>query len=75
MDGDTVFALATARRSLRNGLQDLIEIGAVAGDCLARAIARAVHAASLPPAVPPGTSGSGARWVGPPAWKDRFSGA
>jgi L-aminopeptidase/D-esterase-like protein len=68
MDGDTVFALATARHPLRQGVQDLIEIGAVAADCLARAMARAVYEASVPPAI----SGTGARWLGPPAWKDRF---
>jgi L-aminopeptidase/D-esterase-like protein len=68
MDGDTVFALATARRPLRCCVQDQIEIGVVASDCLARAIARGVHSATLPPQVP----NSPARWTGPAAWRDRF---
>ncbi len=68
MDGDTVFALATARRPLRHGIQDLIEIGAVGADCLARAIARAVYEAS----VPSPASGVGERWQGPPSWRQRF---
>lgn len=63
MDGDTVFAAATGRRPLGNVVQDLIEIGAVAADCLARAVARAVYEATVP----------GAAWAGPPAWRDRFA--
>jgi L-aminopeptidase/D-esterase-like protein len=60
-DGDTVFAVATARAPLAERSHDLTEIGAVAADCLARAVARGVYeAASLPFA--------GAL----PAWKDRF---
>ena len=45
-DGDIVFAMATARRPLsetRN--RDVMRIGHLAADCLARAIARGVHAA------------------------------
>ena len=45
-DGDTVFALATARRSLPdNSAAEIARIGAIAADCLARAIGRAVVAA------------------------------
>ena len=35
MDGDTVFAVSTGQRPLAGGMQDLIEIGALAADCLA----------------------------------------
>jgi len=60
-DGDTVFAAATGTRPLTDEASDFIEIGALASDCLARAIARGVYeAAALPFA--------GAQ----PAWKDRF---
>jgi L-aminopeptidase/D-esterase-like protein len=46
-DGDVVFAVATGRRPLTQPT-DLFRIGALAADCLARAIARAVyHAADL----------------------------
>jgi len=62
MDGDTVFAAATGRRPLGNTVQELIEIGAVAADCLSRAIARAIYEATVP----------GPAWAGPPAWRDRF---
>ena len=60
-DGDTVFAAATLRRPLAEPVRDLTELGAVAGDCLARAIARGVHAATALPF--PGAK---------PAWRDRF---
>jgi L-aminopeptidase/D-esterase-like protein len=43
-DGDTVFALATARRGPLDGLE-LVRLGALAADCLARAVARAVFEA------------------------------
>lgn len=69
MDGDTVFAVSTCRRPLQGGLQDLIEIGAIAADCLSRAIARAVFLARRPP-VPDGAQ---CRWSGPPAWSERFA--
>jgi D-aminopeptidase len=62
LDGDTVFAAATAKRQLDNPIQDQIEIAAVAADCLARAIARGVYEASTP----------GPHWVGPPAYRERF---
>ncbi len=60
-DGDTVFSAATGEKELQDPLSDLIEIGAVAGDCLARAIARGVYEATALPF-------AGAK----PAWKDRF---
>jgi L-aminopeptidase/D-esterase-like protein len=60
MDGDTVFAVATQHRSPVNPLE-LAELGQVASDCLARAIARGVYEATALPF-------AGAL----PAWKDRF---
>jgi L-aminopeptidase/D-esterase-like protein len=52
-DGDTVFALATARKPLREprGL-DVMRLGSLAADCLARAIARGVYEAQSLGAVP-----------------------
>ena len=61
MDGDVVFAAATARHATQVTRRDLAEIGAVAADCLARAIARGVYEASALP-----FAGS------LPAWRDRF---
>ncbi len=49
MDGDTVFAVATQRKPMRGGSTDLTEIGMVAADCLARAIARGVYEATALP--------------------------
>ncbi len=60
-DGDTVFAASTGRRHLRDPATEIIEICALASDCLARAIARGVHAATALPFA--GTV---------PAWRDRF---
>lgn len=60
-DGDTIFAAATGRKPLKDEAGDFIEIGALAADCLARAIARGVYEASALPF-------AGAQ----PAWKDRF---
>lgn len=48
-DGDLVFALATGRRPLSDPAQDNMLLGHAAGHCLARAIARAVHAATPEP--------------------------
>lgn len=62
IDGDTVFAAATARSPRPVALGDLIEIGAAAGDCLARAVARGIYEAAVLPF-------PGAR----PAWRDVFS--
>jgi L-aminopeptidase/D-esterase-like protein len=61
IDGDTVFAAATGRRPLTNAVSELTELGAIAANALARAVARGVYEArSLPFA--------GAL----PAWRDRF---
>ncbi|MDX2155869.1 MAG: P1 family peptidase [Hyphomicrobiaceae bacterium] len=63
MDGDTVFAVATQRRSLGIGARAsaLTMLGTLAADCLARAVARAVFSATALPI--PGAL---------PAWRDRF---
>lgn len=61
-DGDIVFALATGARPLAEPALDVTGIGAVAANCLARAVARGVHAAT---ALESG---------GPPAWRDLFAG-
>ena len=45
-DGDTVFALASAELPLDNNVLRAAQVGRIgsaAADCLARAIARAVH--------------------------------
>jgi L-aminopeptidase/D-esterase-like protein len=61
-DGDTVFAAATGKRPLgENAIRDLTEIGMVAADCLARAIARGVYEAKALPYT-----------NAIPSWKDRF---
>lgn len=49
MDGDTVFAVSTLVRAADAGPELLTELGATASDCLARAIARGVHAATALP--------------------------
>jgi D-aminopeptidase len=63
MDGDVVFAAATGHADGAVGPLELTRIGAAAADCLARAIARAVHEAR-PLAFP------GAR----PSWRRKFGG-
>jgi L-aminopeptidase/D-esterase-like protein len=50
-DGDTVFCLSTGRRALA-GPADLLRIGALAADCLARAVMRGVWAADTLGAMP-----------------------
>jgi D-aminopeptidase len=44
-DGDVVFAATTGRAAREPDIQDLTEIGALAAECLARAIARGVYEA------------------------------
>jgi D-aminopeptidase len=46
MDNDVVFAAATARASTFPDLRDLTEIGMLAAECVARAIARGVYEAT-----------------------------
>ena len=61
LDGDIIFAAATGHRPVEDGPAALTEIGAVAADCLCRAIARGVYEASalpFPPALP--------------SWRDKF---
>ena len=62
MDGDTVFAVATLAKPMRDEVHDLTEIGLAAADCLARAVARGVYEATTLPF--PGAL---------PAWRDRFA--
>jgi L-aminopeptidase/D-esterase-like protein len=62
LDGDTVFAAATGVRPLRQPVSEVSEIGAIAANVLARAVARAVYEAVALPF-------SGAL----PAWRDRFA--
>lgn len=59
MDGDTVFAVATLDKPLKELLIELTEIGSAAADCLARAIARGVYEATEPPG----------GYVGPPSYQ------
>jgi D-aminopeptidase len=61
LDGDVVFAAATARKPLADPLLGLTELGTVAANVVARAIARAVFAATALPF--PGAM---------PGWTDRF---
>lgn len=61
LDGDAVFAAATGKKALDNPVQGLARLGAIAAQCLARAIARGVYEASALPF-------SGAL----PAWKDKY---
>jgi D-aminopeptidase len=62
-DGDVVFAAATARAAPTPDLRDLAEIGTLAAECLARAVARAIYEARALPF-------AGAK----PAWRDRWRG-
>jgi L-aminopeptidase/D-esterase-like protein len=49
-DGDVVFVLSTGRRPMpQAGAAGLSRLGALAADCVARAIARGVHQASAWP--------------------------
>jgi L-aminopeptidase/D-esterase-like protein len=60
-DGDTVFAAATGHRPLGDEAAEFTAIAALAGDCVARAIARGIYEATALPF--PGAQ---------PAWKERF---
>lgn len=57
-DGDTVFAVATGRHDLGNDALALSELGTLAADCLARAVARGVYNAE--------TLGAA------PSWREKF---
>jgi L-aminopeptidase/D-esterase-like protein len=62
LDGDTVFAAATGLRPLKAPVSEVSEIGAIAANVLARAVARGVYeAAALP--FPDA----------PPAWRDLYA--
>src|SRR5499426_2909740 len=61
LDGDVVFAAATGARPLGDPIVALAELGAVAADVLARAVARGVYEATALPFTP-----------ALPSWRDRF---
>ncbi|HEY1735279.1 MAG TPA: P1 family peptidase [Methylovirgula sp.] len=63
LDGDTIFAAATGTALEPPSLRDLTEIGALAAQCVARGIARAVYEAE---ALPFADS--------VPSWKQKFAG-
>jgi D-aminopeptidase len=63
LDGDVVFAAATALNPRPVTVRDLTEIGALAAETLARAVARGVYEAEALPF--PGAL---------PSWRDRFAG-
>jgi L-aminopeptidase/D-esterase-like protein len=62
LDGDTVFAAATGRRPLKDPVNELTELGAIAANTLARAVARGVFEATALPG-------------GIPSWRDRHGAA
>ena len=63
LDGDVVFAAATGAKPLADPHHGLAELGMVAANVIARAIARGVYEATALPF--PGS---------PPSWKDKFAG-
>ncbi len=63
LDGDTVFAASTGRRPLTDPIYEFAELGALAANVLARAVARGVYEATALPL--PGAL---------PSWRDRFGG-
>ena len=50
-DGDVVFGLSTAKRKMTGPMAEVtvLRLGAIAADVLARAVARGVYEATLPP--------------------------
>lgn len=61
LDGDAVFAAATGKKPLEDPLRDLARLGAVAAQCLARAVTRGVYEATS------------LRFAGAqPSWKDKY---
>jgi len=63
VDGDVVFAAATARAAGTPDVRDLAEIGMLAAECVARSIARGIYEAT--PLKVPGAL---------PSWRQRFGG-
>jgi len=61
MDGDVVFAATTSRAAVQPDLRDLAEIGMLAAECVARAIARGVFEA-----IPLDNK------VAPPSWRKHY---
>ena len=61
LDGDTVFSAATCKRPLKDPVIELSELGALAANVLARAVARGIYEATALPF-------KGAL----PSWRDRF---
>lgn len=61
LDGDVVFAAATGKKALNDPVHALARIGAIAAQCLARAVARGVYEAGA-------LSFPGS----PPSWKDKY---
>lgn len=51
-DGDTVFAVSTAKRALSDPAADITRLGLLAADCLARAVARGVYEAESQAGIP-----------------------
>lgn len=64
-DGDLLFAASTRRSRSPASPAETIELGVAGGDCVARAIARAVYLATDP----------GGSYRGPPAFRDVFADA
>ncbi len=62
LDGDTIFAAATGLRPMAEPVVELTELGHVAAQVMARAIARGVYEATALPV-------AGAQ----PSWRDRFA--
>jgi L-aminopeptidase/D-esterase-like protein len=62
LDGDVVFAAATGRKPLADPLRGLAELGTVAANTVARAVARAVYEAK-----------SHAFAGALPSWRDKFA--
>lgn len=62
LDGDVVFAAATGRRPLADPLHGLTELGAIAANAVARAVARGVYEAKA--LAFPGSQ---------PSWRDKFT--
>jgi D-aminopeptidase len=60
LDGDTVFAAATGRRPLGDAVHEITELGAIAANVLARAVARGVFEAKALPG-------------GLPSWRDCYN--